>query len=71
MKLWWLSFAGPDRFLGACMVYAFTFFEAVKVAHALGINPRGEVLGREIKEVALVSEWPKERLLSKAEIEAL
>lgn len=48
MTRWWLSFADPDRptgqqFLGACIVRAVDEISAVKVAHALGINPGGEV----------------------------
>lgn len=48
---WWqLSFADgnlPDgsKFLGALMVKAHTFIEAVEVAHAIGANPGGEVIG--------------------------
>jgi hypothetical protein len=43
-----LSFADPDRprgtqFLGACIVEAMHFVEAIKIAHVLGINPGGEV----------------------------
>lgn len=45
---WWLSFCDPARpagqqFLGACIVEAVDEITAVKVAHALGINPGGEV----------------------------
>lgn len=48
MTRWWLSFADPDRpkgqqFLGLCIVEAVDEITAAKVAHALGINPGGEV----------------------------
>lgn len=47
--IFWLSFADPERptgtqFLGACMVEADSPIAAVKTAHALGINPGGEVM---------------------------
>lgn len=50
MSLFYLSFADPGRrrdaqFLGAAIVRAQTMPEAVKAAHALGINPGGEVVG--------------------------
>jgi hypothetical protein len=53
MKLWWLSFADPNKptgtqFLGASIVKAHRFDEAVKVAHILGCNPGGEVKGFEL-----------------------
>jgi len=46
--LYWLSFADPRRpegkqFLGVAIVRATQAIEAVKVSHALGINPGGEV----------------------------
>lgn len=48
MALFWLSFCDPDKpegsqFLGACIVEASHFFNAVPAATVLGINPGGEV----------------------------
>lgn len=43
--LWWLSFASDDGFLGACIVPGSDVATAAMAAHALGINPGGEVLG--------------------------
>ncbi len=48
--MWWLSFCDTDRpkgtqFLGACIVRAPSMVAAVILAHALGINPGGEVVG--------------------------
>lgn len=45
-KLWYISFADDDRggFLGACCVVAQGMIGAVRLTHALGINPGGQVL---------------------------
>jgi len=50
---WWLSFADGRRpagqqFLGVAVVRAAGFGLAVMRAHALGINPGGEVSGQQI-----------------------
>lgn len=50
---WWLSFADGERptgqqFLGVAVVRAAGFGLAVMRTHALGINPGGEVAGKEI-----------------------
>lgn len=50
MKKWWLSFADPEKpkgsqFLGAAIICATRFDEAVVVSHIKGINPGGEVKG--------------------------
>ncbi len=47
---WYLSFADPERetgtqYLGACIVRAHSYLEAVEVTHVLGINPGGAVSG--------------------------
>jgi hypothetical protein len=42
---WWLSFADDDGFRGVCIVEAMDMIAAVKLTHALGINPGGEVRG--------------------------
>lgn len=50
MRWWWLSFVDPalpagGRFLGVVVVRAPGFATAVQTAHALGINPGGQVRG--------------------------
>ena len=65
-RRWWLSFAA-DEFLGACSVEAPTFLAAVKVAHALGINPGGECLGIEVPAGLEGPARFHDRLLTKAE----
>jgi hypothetical protein len=46
--LWWLSFANPGEPLGVAIVRAADVVAAIRVAHALGINPGGEVFGLRI-----------------------
>ena len=65
-RRWWLSFAAAE-FLGACSVEAPTFLAAVKVAHALGINPGGECLGIEVPAGLEGPARFHDRLLTKAE----
>lgn len=53
--LWWLSFADAElpkgsQFLGACIVPAGSIIEAVQIAHAMGVNPGGDVVGHPIPE---------------------
>jgi hypothetical protein len=72
--MWWLSFADPDRpegtqFLGAAIVRAMSFLEAVQVAHHLGINSGGEVQSLQIPPEMKIPEKWIERLLTKAECE--
>ncbi len=48
MTRWWCSFCDPrkprgEQFLGLCIVEAVDQISAVRVTHALGINPGGEV----------------------------
>lgn len=48
MTWWWLSFADPNKprgsqFLGVSIVLAPDFLGAIQKAHALKINPGGEV----------------------------
>lgn len=45
---WLLSFAAPDKFLGACVVLAPGFMSAVLISKALGCNPGGQVAGWEL-----------------------
>lgn len=75
MSIWWPSFADDTRpkgeqFLGAVMVRALTFIEAVRVSHILKLNPGGEVQGTPCpaKIVALVPPAWVERLLSREEV---
>ena len=53
MSYFWLSFCDPavpvgQRFLGACLVEADSFPEAVENAHKFKCNPGGEVVGCEV-----------------------
>ena len=70
--MFWLSFADPNlpkgaQFLGASIIRASHFLEAVKVAHALGINPGGECKGVLVPvEMKIPGKWV-ERLLNKEE----
>lgn len=72
MRWWWISFAGDDPpqgpgFLGAVLVSASSFIEAVTVACVLGINPGGQALGIEAPEgFAVPVKW-QERLLTREE----
>lgn len=74
-RIWWLSFADARRprgeqFLGAVMVRALTFLEAVRVSHVLKLNPGGEVQGRPCpaKIVPLVPPAWVERLMSREDV---
>lgn len=77
VHLWWLSFCDPElpegsQFMGACMVPGRGFANAVRVAHALGLNPGGECQGHPV-DPARVQEVPNRwlfRRLSRAECEA-
>lgn len=66
-KLWYLSFASPKAFLGACVVEGDGVVEAVKEAARLGINPGGEVLGFEVP-VGRMDVVPRGVLLSREEL---
>lgn len=73
-SLFWLSFVDDERpagqqFLGACLVPASEIVEAVKVAHALGCNPGGEVVGHPVPadRVRFVRATWVGRLLNRAE----
>ncbi len=43
--MWYLSFAGSDGWLGACVVPASDVVDAARVAHRRGCNPGGQVAG--------------------------
>ncbi len=73
----YLSFADPTRptgtqFLGAALVRADGFGAAILRAHALGINPGGEVLGGQLPDWALahVDDAQVERLMLREEAQA-
>jgi hypothetical protein len=78
MSWWWLSFADGERpkgeqFLGVVIVgEADSIVGASILAHALGINPGGEVLGAPIppEYLATIAESDRGRLLTKTEAEA-
>jgi hypothetical protein len=62
---WWLSFADEKEFLGAVIVHANDFVEAVMRTHIVGINPGGECKGMPISaEVAAMipGHWKNRRL---------
>lgn len=73
--LMWLSFANPEtgKFHGVVITEANGLLDAAKVAHRLGINPGGEILGLGIPERALqyIQEKDKNRILSKEEAHIL
>lgn len=50
MARWWLSFAGEDRHLGACIVEAEALDGAISEAWRLQINPGGNVSGMMVDE---------------------
>lgn len=56
--LWWLSFA-DEQFLGAAIVEAAGFPEALGVVNRLGINPGGDVRGFQLPSDApgVADEW--------------
>ncbi len=75
MKLFWLSFADADlprgsQFLGACIVEAGSFVEAITEAHRLGINPGGGVQAMELPTSAVVDPSWRGLLMDRATIEA-
>lgn len=78
MVIWYLSFAGDDRWLGCIHTEAPTFIEAVERTHLLGINPGGEVMGYDITRALASNPSSAEEvrrnldiLLSRAETERL
>lgn len=75
--MFWLSFADGNlpkgtQFLGACIVCADTFLDAVSKAHRLGINPGGEVIGHKIPSDRefLIRPEEVEVLMNRAQCEA-
>jgi len=67
--LWYLSFAAPERWLGAAIVEARGFTSAILKTHALGINPGGEAWGMAVpvELTATVGPERRDRLLNIAE----
>lgn len=71
MAVWWLSFADKNGSLGVCLVEARGFMRAVSIAHALGINPGGEVQGVEVPPTEQEWRLPRNRLLSPPDLREL
>lgn len=76
--LWWLSFCDPTRpkgeqFLGACIVRAASFPEALMVAGLRGCNPGGECEGSLLdrRGEAFVDEPDLNKLMTREECEQL
>lgn len=77
MKLWWLSFCDAKRpegqqFLGAVIVPARGFREALAVSWILEINPGGECQGFQVNYAPGANPIPEyflERLLNQKEID--
>lgn len=69
-KNWWyLSFADSECFLGAVIIQGINITDAALSAHYLGINPGGSVMGFEIPDIDTAPPFPREKLLSRAELE--
>ena len=73
----WLSFADADKplgeqFLGGCLVDdVVNLTDAIDASHRLGINPGGEVLSCEIDVTKIPADFPRNVLLSKADLDKL
>jgi hypothetical protein len=73
-RWWWLSFVDPDRpdadkFLGAAIVWADTYENALRTARSRGCNPGGEVLGSAIPRDDIIEPRWQHRLLSRADVD--
>lgn len=68
LRWFYLSFVNENGFAGAAIVEAKGMAHAIEKAHALGINPGGEVAGCEVPQDALIPEQAKNRLLSLNEL---
>lgn len=69
MKIFYLSFADEQGFRGGLIIAGSDFLHAVANARVLGLNPGGEVAGKDITDFP---EPPAEfvgRLLSREDIE--
>jgi hypothetical protein len=71
MAWFYLSFAGEEGWRGAVIVQALDFIGAIERSNALKINPHGEVAGWEIPRRLIPSKEWRDRLLAKADIEAI
>ena len=72
LALYYLSFADQTGFLGAVVLEAFGFTDAISQAIKKGINPGGECLGEPWPEdVAKPAPEKRNRLLTKEEALAL
>jgi len=69
--LWYLSFAEPGRFLGACIVEAASWLGAVINSHALKCNPGGQVAIPDALPYGSIDDKWMNRLLSKEDIEQI
>ena len=69
--VWYLSFADDDSggFLGAVIIKARSFLEAVDKTHMLGINPGGEVVGGELRDGLEIAPRCMNVLLTKERLE--
>lgn len=75
-RWWWLSFADGrlpegEQFLGACLVRAVDFVDAVKEAWAHVCNPGGECRGEDAHPELEVPEAWAYRVLARAEAEQI
>lgn len=69
MTLWYLSFSGPEHFLGACVVEADTLARAITEAHYRDCNPGGEVIAIDVPEGER-ARMPLNTLFSREQLEA-
>lgn len=65
--LWWLSFAGPEGFLGVVIVEAYGFTDALHVSRAKRLNPGGAVQGSRV-DPADIPEALRNRLLNRHDL---
>jgi len=69
---WYLSYASQTAFLGAVILEAYGFVDAVMQSTFLGLSPGGQVMGWALPpEAKLPAEEQRNRLLSRADIEVL
>jgi hypothetical protein len=73
MTYFWLDFSDPDcppetAFLGSVIVPGKNLVEAVRIAHAFGCNPGGQVFGSEFDAGDVPDEF-RCRLLDQAEVD--
>jgi hypothetical protein len=67
-SLWYLTYASPTRFLGACVVRAFGFVHACQRARDLGITPGGQIRGCAIPTLETPPAKYMNKLLSEQEL---